>query len=284
MRTELKVGIVLALVLVLIAAIYLFRRDREQPVEISASPPDQISEQALPQDQVQASTEVPPAGEPLPAPAPLGPSDAVQEQPLVRQIPITGTETSTGGDLEPDSTPFDTDAEDDQPKILVLPPARQPTPLVTPKPTPPQPEPVTSVVPIKPAVEPQDSHYVVRTGDTLFGIAERFYGRGEMWTVIARANPQIGNPKALRVGQKLLIPPADEAVRRYEDIEPPPSQAGGGNLRPYKVKAGESFYSIARDQLNDPGAWEDLFELNKKLVDGNPRRLKAGQTIYLPVK
>jgi LysM repeat protein len=47
--------------------------------------------------------------------------------------------------------------------------------------------------------------YVVRKGDTLYGIARQSYGDGKQWTRIASANPGV-RPETLKVGQKIVIP------------------------------------------------------------------------------
>jgi nucleoid-associated protein YgaU len=47
--------------------------------------------------------------------------------------------------------------------------------------------------------------YVVKKGDTLSEIAQKFYGDSSQWKKIQRAN-NIKDPKVLRVGQKLVIP------------------------------------------------------------------------------
>ena len=53
---------------------------------------------------------------------------------------------------------------------------------------------------------PDVSHlYTVAAGDTLFGIALRFYGVGSLFGFIAKANG-IANPNALTPGQTLVIP------------------------------------------------------------------------------
>ena len=52
---------------------------------------------------------------------------------------------------------------------------------------------------------PQD-HYVVQEGDTLARIAEEQLGSPEKWRLLAQANG-IDDPRTLRVGQKLTIPP-----------------------------------------------------------------------------
>ena len=52
---------------------------------------------------------------------------------------------------------------------------------------------------------PTQRYYTVVKGDTLWGIAKRYYGNGSRYPEIARAN-NIANPDIIHVGQKLLIP------------------------------------------------------------------------------
>lgn len=49
--------------------------------------------------------------------------------------------------------------------------------------------------------------YTVQAGDTLSGIAQRFYGSGGDWHGLFAANqPEISNPSLIYVGQKLRLP------------------------------------------------------------------------------
>ena len=48
-------------------------------------------------------------------------------------------------------------------------------------------------------------YYTVVKGDTLWGIAKRYYGNGNQYPKIAKAN-NIKNPDIIHIGQKLLIP------------------------------------------------------------------------------
>jgi nucleoid-associated protein YgaU len=47
--------------------------------------------------------------------------------------------------------------------------------------------------------------YVVRKGDTLYGIARTHYGDGKKWQQIASANPGL-SPSSLKVGQTITLP------------------------------------------------------------------------------
>jgi nucleoid-associated protein YgaU len=54
--------------------------------------------------------------------------------------------------------------------------------------------------------------YTVAAGDSGFwGIAQKEYGDGKYWTLIAEANPKVES-SALRVGQKLVIPPLKDST------------------------------------------------------------------------
>ncbi|HKS47299.1 MAG TPA: LysM peptidoglycan-binding domain-containing protein [Amycolatopsis sp.] len=49
--------------------------------------------------------------------------------------------------------------------------------------------------------------YTVEHGDTLWGIAERFCGNGNLYPIIASFN-WIKDPNVIHPGQVLVIPPA----------------------------------------------------------------------------
>lgn len=64
---------------------------------------------------------------------------------------------------------------------------------------------------------PQKRQYLVRQNDTLYGIALKVYGNGNLWRDILKANPEI-NPNRLSQGQKISIPEPDRpsaAFRRW---------------------------------------------------------------------
>jgi nucleoid-associated protein YgaU len=50
--------------------------------------------------------------------------------------------------------------------------------------------------------------YLVQQGDTLYSLAERYYGHSKFWRKIWTANRnRLTNPNDLPVGMKLIIPP-----------------------------------------------------------------------------
>ena len=51
----------------------------------------------------------------------------------------------------------------------------------------------------------EGKYYTVQRGDTLWGIAKKFYGNGSKYPEIAKAN-NISNPDIIHTGQVILIP------------------------------------------------------------------------------
>lgn len=56
-----------------------------------------------------------------------------------------------------------------------------------------------------PAVTENKTH-TVQPGDTLWGLAKKYYGNGALYPKIASANPGIKNPNLIYDGQVLIIP------------------------------------------------------------------------------
>jgi nucleoid-associated protein YgaU len=136
----------------------------------------------------------------------------------------------------------------------------------------------------------------VQPGDTLVTLAEQYYGSARFVSLLQSANPRIIDPRNLPVGMVVKIParPADaaDALAGQGGSNPAPILSGTsrspistpGPVRTYAVKSGDSFYKIARDVLGDANRWQELFEMNRDRVKGEPRSLQVGQEIVLPAK
>ena len=61
--------------------------------------------------------------------------------------------------------------------------------------------------PTKPKPRPATRYYTMRRGDTLSGVALKFYGHASYWPRIATAS-HIRNTRTIKVGTRLTIPPA----------------------------------------------------------------------------
>ncbi len=60
--------------------------------------------------------------------------------------------------------------------------------------------------PAEPGRPPEPETYVVRPGDSLWTIAQKFYGQGSRYPLLAEAN-QIGDKRRIQPGMQLIIPP-----------------------------------------------------------------------------
>lgn len=59
----------------------------------------------------------------------------------------------------------------------------------------------------EPSSEPAETVHEVVSGDTLGGIAQKYYGKASLYMKIFEANrDQLDNPNLIKVGQKLRIP------------------------------------------------------------------------------
>jgi LysM repeat protein len=69
-------------------------------------------------------------------------------------------------------------------------------------------------------------HYTVQAGDTLFGIAQRYYGHGRYWHGLYRANQsRISNPNLIYAGQVLTIPRRHVVAAASDSTSDPTSAA-----------------------------------------------------------
>lgn len=64
---------------------------------------------------------------------------------------------------------------------------------------------VQDTPPENPAVAADKTH-TVQSGDTLYGLARKYYGNGDLYPKIAAANPVIKNPNLIYPGQVFTIP------------------------------------------------------------------------------
>ncbi len=103
--------------------------------------------------------------------------------------------------------------------------------------------------------------YVVRAGDTLFNLAQRF---GVSLDDLIRANPQLTDPSRLQVGQTICIP-----------RQPGPPECPNGIL--YQIRAGDTLFALAQ-RFGVTVA--EILAANPLITD--PNQLRVGQIICIP--
>ena len=88
---------------------------------------------------------------------------------------------------------------------------------------------------------------VIKPGDTLGHIAQKYYGSARSWTRIADANPDV-DVDSLRVGQELRVPACEISNSvRGTTTRPVPVPTG----RTHTIDEGETLSSIAEDHLGE---------------------------------
>jgi len=103
-------------------------------------------------------------------------------------------------------------------------------------------------------------NYTVVPGDTLRGIAQRFYGDENQWPIIYNANrDQLDNPDVIFPSSLLRIPSTDQ----------------------YTVVTGDTLRRIAQQFYGDETQWPRIHEANRDQIP-NPDQIFPGQVLNIP--
>lgn len=107
--------------------------------------------------------------------------------------------------------------------------------------------------------------HVVKPGDDLWSLSEHYYGKGQEWRRIARANPALltGGPDRLEPGWRLHIPDVERGARRVI------------------VRAGDTLSAIAGSEYGDPLAWQRIYDANRDVLT-DPDLLPVGTALVIP--
>ncbi len=134
---------------------------------------------------------------------------------------------------------------------------------------------------------PHSGIYIVRKGDTLSSISRRLYGSARMIHALERANPGL-DPRRMRVGQKIRLPrhssinhSSSLATRHHHHYS---SRSGTHGERIYVVRPGDDLSKIARKFYHNPGLWKRIYSANRAIIGSSPRDLRAGEKIVIPAR
>lgn len=149
------------------------------------------------------------------------------------------------------------------------------------------------------------STHVVTDGESLWSIAEKYYGTGYNWVDIKEAN-NIDNPDSIADGQELAIPqvtPRNLALETNEnepeltqtEVEPTPTESPFTDLsivskaessdienisqEEYVISEGDSLWKLAERYYSDGNRWVDIAEANN--IE-NPSLLTSNQKLMIP--
>ncbi len=119
--------------------------------------------------------------------------------------------------------------------------------------------------------------HVVAPEDNFSTLAERYYGSQSYAGLLLRANPNV-DPRRMKIGSRVRIPP----LNPDDAGAPARSEAREVGARRYYVQEGDSLYAIADAKLGTGARWSEIYELNRAVIGADPSRLKVGVALTLP--
>jgi len=124
------------------------------------------------------------------------------------------------------------------------------------------------------------ARYTVAKGDTLWKIAEKFYGSGYNWVDLSREN-KISNPSLIETGQELVIPsvPAKQATVKTPAVSRPETTGKVIPGNQYTVVKGDSLWDISVRAYQDGFKWPQIAEANEL---ANPNVIHPGNVLTIP--
>ena len=105
----------------------------------------------------------------------------------------------------------------------------------------------------------------VQRGDSLWKLAKCYLARGAQWRQLAVLNPEIINPDFIRVGEWIRLP-----------LDP----SGSSPLNQFRVRKGDTLWSLARAEFGRGEAWVCIAEANPHLQ--NVDLIYPGQKLVVP--
>jgi len=126
--------------------------------------------------------------------------------------------------------------------------------------------------------------HVVSSGDSLWKIARRAYGDGnvqEHIDAILSENPALDEDSVLVVGMRIKLPVLDA---RGDIVRLPADRAADAiDGQTYKVRAGDTLSMIAQRELGAASRWQEIYELNRARIT-DPGRIVEGMLLALPAR
>ena len=150
------------------------------------------------------------------------------------------------------------------------------------------PDPLTLVgAPVAPAAPASARTYVIKSGDTLEGIARAELGDGQRWRSIIELNPGL-DPKSLKIGRSITLPegsaPTRTASTTAESASGKKATASSGST--YTVQKGDTLFGIARKVYGSAGDAEirRIVAANSGTLKSKDTPLKPGMKLAIPSK
>lgn len=138
--------------------------------------------------------------------------------------------------------------------------------------------------------------HVVAEGETLYGIAARYYGNGDLWPELLKANKQAADSEG-RVfeGARLVIPqrggtPVAQAPQQTRAAQQPTTNKPAGTPAPtnasggygfYTIKPGDTLSEISQELMGTMRRMNELIELNRDQIQ-DADDIRVGMKLRYP--
>lgn len=131
-------------------------------------------------------------------------------------------------------------------------------------------------------IPPEFTTHIVVQGEILQTIAQKYYGKSNMWNVIAHANPRV-DPLKLRAGMTLRIPKDPNNIQGIVDSSDsdPEARELEEPIVDYIVQSGDSLSLIAQRFYGSSKHANFIFESNRDILRSMDD-ISIGQTLKLP--
>jgi putative chitinase len=124
------------------------------------------------------------------------------------------------------------------------------------------------------------ARYTIAKGDTLWKIAEKFYGSGYNWVDLSREN-KISQPNQIEAGQELVIPNVSRkrATAEAAEIGLAKATSQGISSTQYTVVKDDTLWDISVRAYQDGYKWPQIAEVNHLV---NPSLIHPGNVLTIP--
>lgn len=131
----------------------------------------------------------------------------------------------------------------------------------------------------------------VQANETLWGIAAKYYGDGNLYQNLARHNAgRVGEGGTVHPGVTILIPPKHILLAGDLPTINTPTNTGApvttptkNTARTYTVKKGDTLGLISQRELGTVKRMQEIIDLNRDQID-NADEIRVGMTLKLPAR
>jgi len=142
--------------------------------------------------------------------------------------------------------------------------------------------PAQGASPVPPSAPAVRTH-TIQSGDTLEGIARKYYGDPNKWRMILDANKgKISDPARLKAGVVIEVPEAVAGSTTPAQGASPTAAASVGRAeKRHTVQAGDTLSSLANRYYGDKSKWRIIYNANRDRIK-NPDVLNVGSVLVIP--